>query len=406
MDRTTLILSAARFASAIARLCLGPLMPLLTVALQFSNHDKPALLSAYSSGYIWTQIGGGFLADRYGASVVIAIALATSSGILLSMTCFTSATSWTRALFTLGLVAGPLFPAGSTAISTHVAPDRRAAAAAMADAAAAAGTTVAALAPMIADLFGWKCVYYITSIALAAVAVGALSLSDMNPRKLIFNNNNNINQGNKPYPIAALLSPVALATYVCHSVDNFTKYSINAWAATMLSEQHGASPNMMGAILGTQEAIGVVSRLLVGVLLTGSTTSSTGWASSFVRRGMISAIAFAVQGTALLAAFSAPTPMMAATMLVLSAMAVGAHSIGFRPMYFEACPDHAGAISGMGNTVASLASAIGPVLVGSITGWQNVGLLMALVNMAGVLASLAVAACGTSNLLTTKNVEE
>jgi hypothetical protein len=121
---------------------------------------------------------------------------------------------------------------------------------------------------------------------------------------------------------------------------------------------------------------------------------------------MISAIAFAVQGTALLAAFSAPTPMMAATMLILSAMAVGAHSIGFRPMYFEACPDHAGAISGMGNTVASLASAIGPVLVGSITGWQNVGLLMALVNMAGVLASLAVAACGTSNLLTTKNVEE
>jgi MFS family permease len=400
MDRTTLLLSAARFASAIARLCLGPLMPLLTVALKFSNHDKPALLSAYSSGYILTQIGGGFLADRYGASAVIATAVGTSSLILLYITSSTSAAMWTQAFFCLGLVAGPLFPAGSTAISTNIPPERRAAAAAIVDAAAAAGTTVAALAPMIADQFGWKCVYYMTSVALAAVAVGALSLSDKPKPKSSVNSSNSSSNRVEPYPISALISPVALATYLCHSVDNFTKYSINAWAATMLSERHGASPNVIGAILGTQEAIGVVSRLLVGILLT------SGSASSLAQRGMTSAIAFAVQGIALLAAFSAPTPTMAAIMFVLSAIAVGAHSVGFRPMYFEASPEHAGAISGMGNTVASLASAIGPVLVGSVSGWDRVGLIMVLVNITGVLASMAIATFGATSLRTTKNFEE
>jgi ACS family hexuronate transporter-like MFS transporter len=385
MDRTTLLLSAARFSSAIARLCLGPLMPLLSVSLNLSNDEKRALLSAYSSGYILTQIGGGLLADRYGASTVIASAVGISSLILLYITSATSAVVWANAFFCLGLVAGPLFPAGSTAISTHVPFERRASAAAIVDAAAAAGTTVAALAPMIADRFGWKLVYYVTSIALAVVSVGALSLSSKRKQKLPGSNTTA-----EKYPIASLLSPAALSTYLCHSADNFTKYSVNAWAATMLSEKHGASPSMIGLILGTQEAVGVVSRLLVGMAF------SSGASSSFARRGVTSALAFLVQGVALLAAFRASTPTMTAIMFVVSAIAVGAHSVGFRPIYFEASPEHAGSVSGLGNTVASLASAVGPVVVGSISGWNRVGLVMILVNFVGAMAAMAISRAGKS----------
>ena len=126
MDRTTLLLSAARFASAIARLCLGPLMPILTVSLNFTDGDKPTLLAAYSLGYILTQIGGGMLADRYGATAVISSAVGISSLVLMTLTTsLTSAATWAKAFFVLGFVSGPLFPAGSAAISANVPPQRR-----------------------------------------------------------------------------------------------------------------------------------------------------------------------------------------------------------------------------------------------------------------------------------------
>jgi hypothetical protein len=49
--------------------------------------------------------------------------------------------------------------------------------------------------------------------------------------------------------------------------------------------------------------------------------------------------------------------------------------------------EHAGAVSGLGNTLASLASAIGLVVVGSISGWNRVGLAMILINFGGAIKS-------------------
>jgi len=80
---------------------------------------------------------------------------------------------------------------------------------------------------------------------------------------------------------------------------------------------------------------------------------------------MISAVGFVLQGVALWCAFQAATPSQAGVFFVLSAIAAGSHSVGFRPVYLEASPEHAGAISGFGNTIASCASVLGPVIIGS-----------------------------------------
>jgi len=365
-------------------------MPILTTSLNFTDDDKPTLLSAYSLGYILTQIGGGFLADRYGAEVVISATVGISSLVLLTLTTWlTSAATWTKAFLVLGIVAGPLFPAGSAAISANVPPQRRAASAAIVDAAASAGTTMASIAPMIADQFGWKLVYNVTAIGLGIVSVGALSIPKEG-RKQTMTQLPQSNSNAKPvgkYPVAALFAPAALATYICHSADNFTKYSVNAWTATMLSEKHGASLTTVGAILATQEAIGVISRLLIGML--GPATAS------FSQRGWTSVVAFAIQGLALLAAFRAPSALYASIMFNISAVAVGAHSVGFRPIYFEASPEHAGSVSGFGNTIASLASFVGPVLIGSIhRGWNCVGFVLSFVALMGAIAANIIARSG------------
>jgi hypothetical protein len=168
----------------------------------------------------------------------------------------------------------------------------------------------------------------------------------------------------------------------------------------MLVSKHGASPTLVGAILGTQEAVGVLSKLLIGMVFTASSPT-------FFKRGGASAIGFVIQGLALWACFMAPTPLQAGTCMVMSALAAGSHSIGFRPIYFEASPDHAGSVSGFGNTIASFASVLGPVVVGfsmqqqqqqqgSSSGgsWAVVAFWMMMVNLGGALAGMCIALFG------------
>jgi MFS family permease len=107
-------------------LSLGPLLPILALSLAFDETSKPGLLSTYSSGYILTQIGGGYLANKY----VFLFILSSMVGILAVImfyvvTMATTAEEWTRAFFVMGLVVGPLFPAGSRAIYCNVPREKR-----------------------------------------------------------------------------------------------------------------------------------------------------------------------------------------------------------------------------------------------------------------------------------------
>jgi hypothetical protein len=56
---------------------------------------------------------------------------------------------------------------------------------------------------------------------------------------------------------------------------------------------------------------------------------------------------------------------------VISAIAAGSHSVGFRPIYFQASPEHRRAISGFGNSIASCALVLGPVIIGSCINQTN-----------------------------------
>eukprot|EP00934_Nitzschia_sp_Nitz4_P000615 Nitzschia sp. Nitz4//scaffold30_size153850//29989//31260//NITZ4_002764-RA/size153850-processed-gene-0.35-mRNA-1//-1//CDS//3329547220//615//frame0 len=416
MDQTTVLLALARFTSAIARLCLGPLLPMLSVALEFEESAKPALLSAYNSGYILTQIGGGVLADKYGFSVIISGAVGLSAVVLFYVaTMATTVSEWTRAFFLMGTIAGPLFPAGSSAISANVKPESRAASAAIVDAAASAGTCVAAMAPMIASTFGWRFVYHMAASGLALVAVAVWvtfptkpsiqaqktnshkGLPDTPHEKIATPDRATCQNYSEPKPprqgsMVVLLQPALVATYFCHSIDNISKYTINAYAATMLVSKHQSSPVWVGVILGSQEAVGVCSKVLVGTIL-----SSV--APTFYNRGRASAIGFFVQGIFLCATFFSSTDVYAGACLILAALAVGSHSIGFRPVYVEASPDHAGSVSGVGNTVASFASVMGLMTVGTLVqnaggDWAVVALLLLVINFIGCLAALTIACLG------------
>mmetsp|Transcript_2630 Transcript_2630/g.4118 ORF Transcript_2630/g.4118 Transcript_2630/m.4118 type:complete len:459 (+) Transcript_2630:61-1437(+) len=365
----TFLLASARFVGNIARLSLGPLLPLLSLELGFPTESKPALLSAYSSGYILTQIAGGFFADRYGAPFVLAFTSGASAFVLLALASAPGewgVTWWIRLYAALGLLAGPLFPASSVAVKEGVEPERRAGAAAVVDAAASAGTCVATLAPAVAAAtFGWRGVFIMTAVAALFVTIGSIRLGNAprqkqfktkSSRRLSVTSTENGASAESPYKI--LFSIPSLSLYLCNSCDNFCKYILNAWLATMFVERYKVSAAEAGGWLAIVEAVGVVSRVLAGM--------RDPLGEKF--RWVASSVTFLLQGAFLFLAFNAPNPKSCALFLTLYAFCTGGHSVGFRPRYFETAPHLAGLLSGYGNTIASMASAMGPVAIGMLLG--------------------------------------
>eukprot|EP00538_Stauroneis_constricta_P000784 CAMPEP_0119555424 /NCGR_PEP_ID=MMETSP1352-20130426/7640_1 /TAXON_ID=265584 /ORGANISM="Stauroneis constricta, Strain CCMP1120" /LENGTH=519 /DNA_ID=CAMNT_0007602183 /DNA_START=206 /DNA_END=1765 /DNA_ORIENTATION=- len=464
---TTLLLSSARFVSAIARLSLGPLLPLLTLSFHFSDRDTPALLSAFSSGYILTQVAGGYFADRFGYRSVISTSLGVSALLVFWLTLNTTghgedaatvsiASMWTKVYFVLGLVSGPLFPAGSTAITLEVPRENRATAAAVVDAAAAAGTTVAAMTPLLATVLGgWRLIFQFTAGGLCLISMMFWQSNDddgssggggdrqqqhrSSTRKTHPADHDNHDSKKvdgppqrqsdtsasalSPSPLSsqrktttsfwnlvrALLQPVAIGTYLCHGCDNFTKYSLSSWSATMLVQRHEVSPSMVGILLGSQEAVGFFSRILLSVYMSGKGYAKSKHALRNYRAA-VSTVTFLVQAAAMKYAMGTQSTMLWQTVagFIVAAMASGGHSIGYRPFYLEMNDHFAGSISGFGNTLASMASIVGPVMLGmavarsddtagdsSGTGemngggkeWNAVGSMLSAVNLFGASVS-------------------
>eukprot|EP00521_Asterionellopsis_glacialis_P021777 CAMPEP_0195315836 /NCGR_PEP_ID=MMETSP0708-20121125/3244_1 /TAXON_ID=33640 /ORGANISM="Asterionellopsis glacialis, Strain CCMP134" /LENGTH=214 /DNA_ID=CAMNT_0040381129 /DNA_START=105 /DNA_END=749 /DNA_ORIENTATION=- len=164
----------------------------------------------------------------------------------------------------------------------------------------------------------------------------------------------------------------------------------------MLVEQFNVKVTFVGGLLALQEGVGVIAKLGFG--LCDFAGSQNRWISS--------AIVFASQGIMLWVAFNSPSVQQCACFFTISSICGGGHSIGFRPTYLESGnSEYAGIRSGFGNTIASMAATAGPVVVGAVVGsadnetsdddnsnatggkWGKVGLLLALVNIVGIVAS-------------------
>ena len=83
------LLSAYRCFLGIARISCGPLLALLAsdeaLSEQYDVKVKGEILSAFSLGYLFTQIPGGIAAAKYGSVPFAALALMVSGGAMVAM---------------------------------------------------------------------------------------------------------------------------------------------------------------------------------------------------------------------------------------------------------------------------------------------------------------------------------
>lgn len=410
MEDVALLLCAVRAISALARLSLGPLLPLLSQKLPMGIEDKGVLLSAFSTGYLLTQVAGGVLADRVGGRQVVLLALAVNS-VGLAMVPTTALTAGVLGLsavyFMLGIFNGPLFPCCSVMLR-GVEPHRRASAMAVVDLGGTLGGCLAtALCPSLALWLGWQQLYGLLALLSAVTALLWWARAREPATEAAVKGSPDA--GGKPSSLAGeaqqlrgaisiFLHPGPWALFCAHATFNYSNYFLNAWLPSMFAETFdGMDVGTAGVFLFWPEIVGIVSRLATSALA----ERCCAHVRLQVLRRAASVIAFTGQAVALCAAVRQPGPLQCTAYLALAAAFVGAHSCGFKANYLDLTAKHSGILAGAGNTIASVASAVGPLITSSILAaapgdWARLFQLLAVLNICG--AALVAALLSTESL--------
>ena len=104
------LLFGSRLVQTIVRMAMGPLVVYVCEEMQCDVSTKGTLLSAYSLGYLTSQLAGGVLADRIGAKGVVLLASLLGGLLtLLSAGAKDISSLWLMQVL-LGVSQGPLFP--------------------------------------------------------------------------------------------------------------------------------------------------------------------------------------------------------------------------------------------------------------------------------------------------------
>ncbi len=367
---------------------------------------KGLVLSSFFWGYLWLQLLGGWMADRFGGKRVLAAGVALwslatcltppaaslSFGTLLAM----------RAL--LGAGEALNFPAVHSIAARWTIGSERARAISLHFSGVAFGTIVALLvSPMIVIAFGWQSVFYIS---------GALGLVWLVAWQIKAANGPEESHGISPDELALIMAERAAevdladripwgrifreravwAIVIAHLCNNFGFYIILLWLPSYLSRTFGVPMEQLGAL-------SVVPWIVAFVM-----QNTSGWfADRLHQRGMplgkvrklMQGSAFAIGGLPLLVLPLAHSPIMAIVLVTISIGGTALGSGGFVVNHFDVAPRYAGILMGISNTAATVPGIVGVAATGFILEATNsfsaVFYLTAAIYAIGALCYIAMA---------------
>jgi MFS transporter, ACS family, solute carrier family 17 (sodium-dependent inorganic phosphate cotransporter), other len=338
---------------------------------------KGLVLSSFFWGYLWLQLLGGWMADRFGGKRVLAagvamwslatfftpLAASTSFGLLLAM----------RAL--LGAGEALNFPAVHSLAARWTIGSERSRAISLHFSGVAFGTIIALLiSPMIILSLGWPSVFYMSG-ALGIVWLIAWQIKAANgPEEC---------PGVSPAELALIMSerdaevgladripwgrifrePAVWAIVIAHLCNNFGFYIILLWLPSYLTRTFGVTMEHLGAF-------SVVPWIVAFIM-----QNSSGWfADGLRKRGMgMTAVRKLMQGSAftigalpLLFLPMAKSPEMAVALVTLSIGGTSLGGGGFVVNHFDVAPRYAGILMGISNTAATVPGIIGVAATGFI----------------------------------------
>jgi ACS family sodium-dependent inorganic phosphate cotransporter len=351
---------------------------IIPLARQF-GYDSAAqgvVLSAVFWGYLWTQLAGGWMADRFGGHRVLAAGVAIWS-VATFVTPVAAAATFSALLAArvlLGLGEGVNFPAIHSLTARWTLPSERARVLSVNYSGMYVGTIAAlSVSPVIIKAFGWPALFYIsgalglvwvalwlyvaadrpeTSSRITVAELGLItSLRSAEPRAM-------------QVPWGAIArEPAVWAIVVAHFCSNFGFNILLLWLPTYLHHTFAVP----------LERVGVYS--IIPWIATFFTITFSGWlADMLIMRGLavgtvrksMQGAAFMIGAIALVAVPAAHSPTMAVALLTIAASCNGLGSAAFGVNHLDVAPTYAGILMGISNSFATIPGIIGVAATGMI----------------------------------------
>ena len=351
---------------------------IIPLARQF-GYDSTAqglVMSAVFWGYLWTQLVGGWMADRFGGHRVLAAGVAIWS-LATFVTPFAAAVTFSALLAArvlLGLGEGVNFPSIHSLTARWTLPSERARVLSVNYSGMYVGTVAALSAsPLIIKSLGWPALFYISgALGAAWVAVWMRMAADRPEAssrigaaelELIVSMRTAAPRAVR-VPWAAIAREKAVwAIVVAHFCSNFGFNILLLWMPTYLHHTFAVPLERVGGYS------------IIPWIATFFVISFSGWlADALIARGIgvgtvrksMQSAAFAIGAIALMAVPAAASPAIAVAMLTVAASANGISSAAFGVNHLDVAPTYAGILMGISNTIATIPGIIGVAATGMI----------------------------------------
>ncbi len=347
----------------------------LAHAKGYSEAARGLILSAFFWGYLWPQLLGGWLADRFGGKRVLGAGVALWS--LATFLTPIATVSFGLLLFMRGaLGAGEAvnFPAIHSIAARWTLASERARAISLHLSGTALGTIIALLAsPPIIIAFGWEAVFYISGlVGLVWLAIWWWKAADWpeSSRGVSAAEMAVIRAGRPEIPAAEAIpwakicrEPAVWAIVTAHLCNNFGFYILLLWLPSYLDHTFHVPLKNLGLMAVVPYLAAFVVANLSGWIA--DALQKRGLPLTVVRKALQTA-GFGLGAAAVCAmpwAHSAPQAVLLAT-VSLGATALGTGGWGVN--HLDVAPRYAGILMGISNTLATLPGIVGVAATGFI----------------------------------------
>jgi len=341
----------------------------LSSQLGYDPRAQGLVLSAFFWGYLWPQLAGGWMADRFGGKKVLGFGVAVWSlaTILTPLAAVTSLGVLCAARVLMGLGEGVNFPAIHSLTARWMPQRERARTLSLNFSGMYLGTVVAlVLSPIVIEAMGWPALFYLSG-AIGVLWVIAWSIKAADGPAESSTGNRDSRPATIPWR-AISREHAVWAIVLAHFCSNFGFNILLLWLPTYLHHAFGV----------TVAKVGLYS--LVPWVASFATVNTGGWIADTMRirgvsvtltRKLMQSIAFGLGALPLLALPWASSPGIAVALIALSASANGLGLSAYGVNHLDVGPEYAGVLMGISNTFATIPGIVGVAVAGFIVQATN-----------------------------------
>jgi len=235
---------------------------------------------------------------------------------------------------------------------------------------------VVPLSGLLAVNFGWRMVLVIYGVASVACSVVWAALASESPDKCSYCSKEECALLAKLLPprpkpdsraaprgfLEALIHAKLWAIYLAHFAFNYGIYFVNSWSAIYYLETFRVRPENAVLHLSLPHGANLILKSFVSPWLNDALRKA-GFSDLSCRR-TFTGLGFIVMALSLIAVPALASSITATTAALTTAMGFAAlHPSGFKANYMDITTTQSGVVSGIGNTIASIAPSLGPLVV-------------------------------------------